>query len=106
MRHSSDIAQRLVAEAVIWRQLEHPNLVLFLGIVQDLNKPFAVVHILSPRMSQGTLLDYINSSSYGASSQRVQLVCAGGSLKDLMQTYCNLSFEMSRKLSSICTRCS
>jgi serine/threonine protein kinase len=104
VRHCSDIAQRIVAEAVIWRQLEHSNLVPFLGVVQDQNNPFGLVYIISPRMSQGTLLDYINSSSYEASNQRVQLVCAGGSLKDLMQAY--LSFETSRKLWSICTRCS
>jgi hypothetical protein len=104
MRHCSDITQRLVTEAVIWRQLEHPNLVPFLGIVHDQNNPFALVHIIAPPMSQGMLLDYTNSSSYEASSQRVQLVRAGGSLKDLTQAY--LSFKTSRTLWSICTRCS
>jgi serine/threonine protein kinase len=104
MRHCAEIAQQLVAEAVIWRQLEHPNLVPFLGIVQDQNNPYALLHIITPRMSQGTLLDFIKSPSYEANIQRVQLVCAGGSLKNLMQAY--LSFETSRKPWSICTRCS
>jgi serine/threonine protein kinase len=104
MRHCYDIAQRLVAEAVLWRQLRHPNVLTFLGIVQDRNTPFAVAHTVTPWMSHGTLLDFIKSPSYKADIQRVQLVCAGGSSKDLMQAY--LSFETSRKPWSICTRCS
>jgi serine/threonine protein kinase len=103
MRHCSEFAQRLVTEAVIWRQLEHPNLVPFLGIVQDQNMPFSIVHTITPWMSQGTLLDFIKSPSYEADILRVQLVCAGGILKDLTQAY--LSFEKSRKPWSICTRC-
>jgi serine/threonine protein kinase len=104
MRHCSDFAQRLVTEAVVWRQLEHPNLVPFLGIVQDQNMPFSILYTITPWMSQGTLLDFIKSPSYEADNQRVQLVCAGNSSKDLMQAY--PSFETSRKPWSICTRCS
>jgi SH3-like domain-containing protein len=104
MRHRFDVAQQLVAEAAVWRQLRHPNGLTFLGIVQDRNTPFAVAHTVTPWMSHGTLLDFIKSPSYEADVQRVQLVGAGGISKDLMQAY--LNFETSRTLWSICTCCS
>jgi hypothetical protein len=66
--------------------------------------PFSILHTITPWMSQGTLLDFIKSPSYEADLQRVELVCASGSSKDLMQAC--LSFETSRKLWSICTHCS
>jgi hypothetical protein len=70
-----DIAQELVAEAVVWQHLKHPNVLPFLGIVQDRDTPFAVLHTVTPWMSHGTLLNFIKSSSYDASNERTQLVC-------------------------------
>jgi hypothetical protein len=86
----SDVVQQLVTEAVIWRQLEHPNLVPFLGIVHDQNVPFSILHTITPWMSQGTLLNYIKSSSYDASTQRVQLVRDRSRSQELIRAHSSL----------------
>jgi hypothetical protein len=82
-RHGAETCQHLIAEAAAWRHLKHSNLVQFFGVVQDQNTHFAIIHTVTPWVTQGTLLNYIKSASYDASTQRVQLVCAGGESKNL-----------------------
>jgi serine/threonine protein kinase len=86
----ADVAQQLLAEAVIWRQLKHPNVLTFLGIVQDRDTPFTVPHTVTPWMTHGTLLNFIKSSLYDASNERTQLVCSDANLEDLMR----VSFQL------------
>jgi hypothetical protein len=88
---------------VIWRQLEHANLVPFLGIVHDQNMPFAILHTITPWMSQGTLLNYIKSPSYDASSQRAQLVRNHKPLQELIRAH--FSLWKLPKVWNIFTRC-
>jgi hypothetical protein len=86
----SDLAQRLVTEAVIWQQLEHANIVPFLGVVHDQNMPFSILHTITPWMPQGTLLDFIKSSSYDACTQRAQLVRDNSRYQELIRVHCSL----------------
>jgi serine/threonine protein kinase len=81
-----DARQQLAAETVVWRRLTHPNLVPFLGIVQDQNVPFAILHTVTPWMPQGTLLNFIKSSHYDACCQRLQLVCEGSASEGLIRS--------------------
>ncbi|PCH33215.1 kinase-like protein, partial [Wolfiporia cocos MD-104 SS10] len=47
----------LIKEALIWKQLRHPNTVPFLGVIADDAHPFC--YIVSPWMSNGHLTQYL-----------------------------------------------
>jgi serine/threonine protein kinase len=66
--------------------------------------PFSIVHTITPWMPQGTLLDFIKSPSYEADILRVQLVCAGGNLKDLTRAYPQLR-EVAQALEYLHSMC-
>jgi hypothetical protein len=71
---------------VVWRHVTHPNIVPFFGIIQDQSTPFAILHTVTLWMPQGTLLDFIKSSSYDAHNQRGELVCDDRELKTLIRS--------------------
>ncbi len=55
-----DIYQQFCQEALVWKQLNHPNVLAFLGVNMELFAPrFCLV---SPWMSNGTLLDYLEKN--------------------------------------------
>ena len=52
--------QQFCREALVWKQLNHPNVLPFLGINMELFTPrFCLV---SPWMSNGSLLDYLKKN--------------------------------------------
>lgn len=63
----------LLKEAIIWRQLRHPNIMPLCGICQDQFAPqFALV---SPWMKNGTLSQYLLRNP---DADRVKMVCKPG----------------------------
>jgi serine/threonine protein kinase len=58
-------------EALVWRELKHPNVLEFLGVSSKTHLGF--VSLVSPWMDSGTLTDYI---SVHADADRLWLVCA------------------------------
>jgi son of sevenless-like protein len=71
-------SQEFCREALVWRQLRHPNVLHFLGIDAKTfstdEKP--VLCMVSPWMRRGTLMQYIISTDYDASLERDKLVGA------------------------------
>ncbi|TFK55656.1 kinase-like protein [Heliocybe sulcata] len=53
------LRKRFRREALIWRQLRHPNIHSFLGIFEGLHNP----SLVSPWRSKGHLLDFLHSPS-------------------------------------------
>jgi serine/threonine protein kinase len=57
--------QRLLREALVWRQLRHPSILPFIGVDQE---TFATSHhwlcLVSPWMRRGTVRQYIQSPDY------------------------------------------
>jgi serine/threonine protein kinase len=68
--------KKFCREALIWRQLRHPNVLPFLGIDMLAFRPSCFVSVVLPWMHQGNLMDYILSSSYVPIIHHHKLVCA------------------------------
>ncbi|KAJ7596370.1 kinase-like domain-containing protein [Mycena floridula] len=54
---TAKLAKQFCGEALAWRQLEHPNILPFLGVNFDLFSP--TFCLVSPWMSQGNLKEYL-----------------------------------------------
>jgi hypothetical protein len=61
-------------EALLWRQLNHPHILPFLGVDAETFAPRNALCLISPWMERGTLKQYITSASYHAPSDRSRLV--------------------------------
>jgi serine/threonine protein kinase len=66
--------QNLSREALLWRQLNHPSLLPFIGIDKETFASTGFLCIVSPWMSRGTLKDYIKSSDYEPSRDQIRVV--------------------------------
>jgi serine/threonine protein kinase len=58
------LSQRLLREALVWRQLRHPSILPFIGVDRE---TFAASHqlcLVSPWMRRGTVRQYIQSEDY------------------------------------------
>jgi serine/threonine protein kinase len=71
----SDMAQRLCREALVWRQLRHRNVLPFIGLNTSIFPENTIPSLISPWMENGSLRDYIKSSTYKAADQVSSLVC-------------------------------
>ncbi|KAK0459035.1 kinase-like domain-containing protein, partial [Armillaria novae-zelandiae] len=48
-------------EALVWRQLRHPNILPFLGVSEDLFAPSPSYCLISPWMVNGNILSYLQA---------------------------------------------
>jgi serine/threonine protein kinase len=64
----------LCEEALLWRQLDHPYILPFLGIDAETFASRDALSLVSPWMELGTLKKYISSSSYNTARCGVRLV--------------------------------
>jgi serine/threonine protein kinase len=64
----------LCKEAILWRQLQHPHILNFLGVDAETFASRNSLCMVSPWMNRGTLKEFINSSSYEIESDRDRLV--------------------------------
>jgi hypothetical protein len=71
---SDSIYQRLCREALVWRQLQHPNVVPFLGMNWSLFPHDALPSLLAPWMEYGTLREYMEGPLYDPVRCFLQLV--------------------------------
>jgi hypothetical protein len=53
--------QRLSREALVWRQLRHPNVLLFIGLNSQLFPESTLPALISSWMLHGTLKNYMES---------------------------------------------
>jgi serine/threonine protein kinase len=56
--------QRLCREALVWRQLKHPNVLPFIGLSYSLFPRDFLPCLLAPWMTMGTLNDYVETCHY------------------------------------------
>ena len=61
-------------EALVWRQLCHPNVLRFLGIDRYTFSSTNALCMVSPWMAQGTVIAYLRSSAYYPAQDRHRLV--------------------------------
>ena len=61
----ADIAEAFFGEAVVWKRLRYPNVMLFLGVTTT------PLQLVSEWMSNGTLTEYVNASP---GADRISLV--------------------------------
>jgi hypothetical protein len=64
----------LCREALLWRQLQHPHTLPFLGIDAITFSSRNSLCLVSPWMKHGTLKQYIQQATYNAARDRMQLV--------------------------------
>jgi serine/threonine protein kinase len=75
MNHTAtEVLQQLRREALIWRQLKHPNVLPFIGLDSETFVTKNEISIVSPWMARGNLMDYIHSDTYDAQLDRDRLV--------------------------------
>ncbi len=55
----NDLLQELCQEALIWRQLRHPNVIRFLGVSKELFAPRYC--LISPWMVNGNIMSYLEA---------------------------------------------
>ncbi|KAK1218791.1 hypothetical protein PQX77_018501 [Marasmius sp. AFHP31] len=62
--HSGSDAEKLdyMREAILWKQLRHPNVLSFLGMYYDLNGDPETLYLVSPWMDKGNLYYYIKET--------------------------------------------
>jgi hypothetical protein len=65
-------------EALIWRQLEHPNVVPFLGIDNETFATTGFLCMISLWMKHGTIMEFLRSTNYEAIRDGNRLVCSFG----------------------------
>ncbi|KAJ7694043.1 kinase-like domain-containing protein, partial [Mycena olivaceomarginata] len=83
------LLQKFTKEALVWRYLKHPNILPFLG-VDGTAFPTPTMAIVSPWISQGSVLNYMAENS-PASRYAIGLVC----------TPCCLIFHLESELADI-----
>jgi hypothetical protein len=66
--------QLLCREALLWRQLDHPHVLPFLGVDADTFASRSLLCLVSPWMERGTLKEYLSSSWYSVLNDRDRLV--------------------------------
>jgi hypothetical protein len=66
--------QRLCREALVWRQIKHPNILPFIGLNSRLFPEAPLPALLSPWMPHGLLKDYVASLAYDAVRSTYRLV--------------------------------
>lgn len=75
------LLQSFCKEGLLWRQLDHPNILPFIGVdSQTFEDDFCMV---SPWMERGTLMEFLVSPDYSPTVDRMRLVLSF--LDDLMQ---------------------
>jgi hypothetical protein len=72
MRCALTLAQVLAREALVWRQLKHPNLLSLLGLRRTEDDQ---TDLISPYVQDGTLRDFLARSGSISINQRDALVC-------------------------------
>jgi serine/threonine protein kinase len=99
----TDIMQMLCREALVWKQLHHPNVLPFIGIDAGTFRSTECLCMVSDWMERGTVMEFMRSSTYDPMIDRDRLVRANG--RSLITAH-SFSFLSSMKLpeaSSICT---
>jgi serine/threonine protein kinase len=66
--------QMLHKEAIVWRQLQHPHVLPFLGLGQKIFSDNNRICMVSPWMDNGTLCHFVSSESYIAKEDCIRLV--------------------------------
>lgn len=66
--------QSLCKEALIWHQLRHPNVLLLLGIDANTFANTDALCMVSPWMRRGTIMEYIQTNDFHATTDREGLV--------------------------------
>jgi hypothetical protein len=61
-------------EAIVWRQLQHPHVLPFLGLDQRLFPDHDRISMVSPWMDNGTLCQFVKSELYSAKDDCIRLV--------------------------------
>jgi serine/threonine protein kinase len=61
-------------EALLWRQLNHPHILSFLGVDAETFSSRNALCLISPWMEQGTLKQYITSTLFDPAVDRGRLV--------------------------------
>jgi hypothetical protein len=61
-------------EALLWRQLDHPYILPFIGVDAETFASRGMLCLVSPWMEQGTIKQYIMSPSYIVNRDRCRLV--------------------------------
>jgi serine/threonine protein kinase len=67
-------SQRFYREALIWRQLKHPNILGFLGVDQDALHNKGSLCMVCPWMAKGTLMEYLGQADLACIIQHRLLV--------------------------------
>jgi hypothetical protein len=99
-------AQRLCREALVWRQIKHPNILPFIGLNSRLFKGNSLPALLSPWMAHGSLKNYVALPSYNAERETFRLVRVSRyqtSRSSLTMMGVISRWPASRKASPICT---
>jgi hypothetical protein len=66
--------QRLSREALVWRQLRHPNVLLFIGLNSQLFPESTLPALISSWMVHGTLKNYMETPQSRTPSNILRLV--------------------------------
>jgi hypothetical protein len=66
--------QRLSREALVWRQLRHPNVLLFIGLNSQLFPESTLPALISSWMIHGTLKNYMEISQSRTQCNILRLV--------------------------------
>jgi hypothetical protein len=78
--HTHVFIQGLLREALVWRQLRHPNVLIFVGLQLDSDTPDRLSRtafsLVSAWMTHGSLLAYLQKPRYNAALHRLPLVRA------------------------------
>jgi hypothetical protein len=61
-------------EAIVWRQLQHPHVLPFLGLDQGLFSDNDRISMVSPWMDNGTLCQFVKSDAYTTNEDGPRLV--------------------------------
>jgi serine/threonine protein kinase len=89
------LSQDLSSEVLLWRQLQHPNILQFLGVNdQDFAPSFAIV---TPWMENGSLSSYLERRPFYGMSRKLRLVC----FTYLYETYANFGFNRLVRLQKV-----
>jgi serine/threonine protein kinase len=68
------MAQSLAHEALVWRQLQHPSILPFLGIDSATFAETGYLCLVSPWMERGTLKGYMNNGEYEPERDLLRIV--------------------------------
>jgi hypothetical protein len=61
-------------EAIVWRQLQHPHVLPFLGLDQSLFSDHDRICMVCPWMENGNLCQFVKSKVYNAKDDCIRLV--------------------------------